>query len=152
MPTSQRRCRRFARSSALRRSAPVRALGARGRTRPLAAGLVYPVNTMEAQGTHEMSRKRLLGETPSAARVAQRSAERQVTDRTPPAFLIPALDDAAVPVENRLRLPTAMREIKRPVEAHFVQEGGPAFGTGRPGTPSENRIALFSSRLGRIHS
>ena len=127
MPTSQRRCRRFARSSALRRSAPVRALGACGR-------------------------KRLLGETPSAARVAQRSAERQVTDRTPPAFLIPALDDAAVPVENRLRLPTAMREIKRPVEAHFVQEGGPAFGTGRPGTPSENRIALFCSRLGRIHS
>ena len=120
--------------------------------RPLAVGLVYPVITMEAQWTHEMSRKLLLGDSPSPALVEQRSAERQVTASTPPAFLIHALDDAAVPVENSLRFLTSMREAKRPVEAHFVQEGGHAFGVGRPGTPSEHWIPQFSSWLNRIKS
>lgn len=120
--------------------------------RPLAAGLVYPVVTMEAQWTHEMSRKLLLGDAPSDSEVARRSAERHVDSNTPPAFTIHAIDDAAVPVENSLRFMSAMREAKRPVEAHFLQEGGHAFGVGRPGTPSEHWIPLFSSWLGRIPS
>jgi acetyl esterase/lipase len=55
-------------------------------------------------------------------------------------------------VENSLNFLSAMRAAKRPVEAHFVQEGGHAFGVGRPGTPSAQWIPLFSSWLNRIHS
>jgi acetyl esterase/lipase len=120
--------------------------------RPMAAGLVYPVVTMDSKWTHAKSRELLLGDAPSAAQVERRSAERHVDAGTPPTFLVHALDDEAVPVENSLRFLSAMREARRPVEAHFLQEGGHAFGIGRPGTPSAHWIALFSSWLGRIHS
>ncbi len=118
--------------------------------RPFSAGLVYPVVTMQKEWTHEMSRKLLLGESPSGADVALRSAERHVSSSTPPSFLVHACDDEAVPVENSLRFMNAMRAAKRPVEAHFLQEGGHAFGVGRPNTPSAQWISLFSTWLQRV--
>jgi len=117
--------------------------------RPCAAGLIYPVVTMEKPLTHEMSRKLLLGDSPSDDEVTHRSAERQVNSATPPAFLAHAFDDPAVPVENSLRFLTAMRTAHRPVEAHLLQEGGHAFGIGYPKSPSEHWTELFASWLAR---
>lgn len=118
--------------------------------RPFAAGLVYPVVTMEKPWTHEQSRNQLLGEHPDESQVERRSAERHVSSTTPPIFTVHAIDDDAVPVENSLHLMNAMREVKRPVEAHFLQEGGHAFGVGYRDTPSEHWISLFWSWLGRV--
>jgi acetyl esterase/lipase len=118
--------------------------------RPFAAALVYPVVTMMKPWTHELSRNLLLGEMPTDAEVERRSAERHVDAATPPAFIVHAMDDPAVPVENSLRMMSAMREAKRPVEAHFLQEGGHAFGVGYPGTPSAQWVDLFSAWLGRL--
>jgi acetyl esterase/lipase len=117
--------------------------------RPLAAGLVYPVITMETPVTHELSRKQLLGETPGVADIERRSAERHVDPSTPPAFVVHAFDDLAVPVENSLRYVNAMREAKRPVEAHLLQEGGHAFGVGLSRTPSEVWPSSFLAWLDR---
>lgn len=117
--------------------------------RPCAAGLIYPVVTMEKPLTHEMSRQLLLGDSPSEAEVARRSAERHVDSTTPPTFIVHAFDDPAVPVENSLRFMNAMRSAQRPVETHLLQEGGHAFGVGYPDSPSEHWIALFSSWLKR---
>jgi len=100
--------------------------------------------------THEMSRNLLLGDTPSDADVQRRSAELHVDASTPPVFIVHAMDDAAVPVENSLRLMTALRDAKRPVEAHLLQEGGHAFGVGYPRTPSMHWIQLFSTWLNRL--
>jgi acetyl esterase/lipase len=118
--------------------------------RPFAAGLVYPVVTMEQPWTHAMSRNLLLGETPSSEEVEHRSPEHHVDASTPPIFIVHAFDDDAVPVENSLRLMAAMREAKRPVEAHLLQAGGHAFGVGVPDTPSGHWTSLFSSWLGRL--
>jgi len=118
--------------------------------RPFAAGLVYPVVTMLKPWTHELSRDLLLRKAPTEADVERRSAERHVDAATPPAFIVHAMDDPAVPVENSLRMMNAMREAHRPVEAHFLQEGGHAFGVGYPGTPSAHWIELFSAWLGRL--
>jgi acetyl esterase/lipase len=118
--------------------------------RPFSAGLVYPVVTMLRPWTHELSRNLLLGETPTDREVERRSAERHVDAATPPVFVVHAMDDEAVPVENSLRMLTAMREAHRPVEAHLLQEGGHAFGVGYPGTPSAEWIDLFSAWLGRL--
>jgi acetyl esterase/lipase len=117
--------------------------------RPFAAGLVYPVVTMEKPWTHEQSRNLLLGETPDDAEIKRRSPERHVDAATPPVFTVHAMDDKAVPVENSLRMMNAMREAGRPVEAHLIQEGGHAFGVGHPGTPSAHWIELFSTWLAR---
>ena len=118
--------------------------------RPFAAALIYPVVTLRDPWTHEMSRRLLLGENPTAAAIDRRSAELQVSGKTPPLLLVHAMDDAAVAVENSLQLLHAVREAGRPVEAHLLQEGGHAFGIGRAGTPSALWIELFSAWLKRL--
>jgi dipeptidyl aminopeptidase/acylaminoacyl peptidase len=100
--------------------------------------------------THEKSRRLLLGDQPTAAEVDRRSAELHVGASTPPLFLVHAMDDTAVPVDNSLRLMNAMREARRPVEAHLLQEGGHAFGVGRPGTPSAQWIDLLCAWIERL--
>lgn len=118
--------------------------------RPTAAGLIYPVVTMEKPLTHEMSRKLLLGDSPTDEQIAHRSAERHVSSDTPPTFIAHAFDDEAVPVDNSLRFMNAMRSAHRPVEAHLLQEGGHAFGVGYPHSPSEYWVPLFASWLQRV--
>ncbi|MBI3985845.1 MAG: alpha/beta hydrolase [Lentisphaerae bacterium] len=61
--------------------------------------LIYPVITMGAK-THGLSKRNLLGPNPTAERVELFSNEKQVTDRTPPAFLAHARDDDRVLPEN----------------------------------------------------
>ncbi len=104
--------------------------------RPFAAGLIYPVITLRAPWTHDLSRQLLLGTNPSRRAIDRRSAELHVDATTSPLFVVHAIDDAAVPVENSLRMIDAMRKAGRPVEAHLLQQGGHAFGVGRAGTPS----------------
>lgn len=117
--------------------------------RPWATGLIYPVISLRDPITHELSRRLLLGDAPTTAQIDRRSAELQVTATTSPLFLCHAMDDNAVPVENTLRMMAAMREARRPVEAHLLQEGGHAFGVGRPGTPSAQWIDLLGAWLDR---
>jgi len=69
---------------------------------------------------------------------------------TPPLFVVHAFDDAAVPVDNSLRMVEAMRKARRPVEAHLLQEGGHAFGIGRPGTPSAHWIEMLTAWMERV--
>jgi acetyl esterase/lipase len=118
--------------------------------RPHAAALIYPVVTMREPWTHELSRKLLLGERPARSAIDRRSAELHVDSTTSPLFLVHAFDDSAVPVENSLRLLDAMRKARRPVEAHLLQEGGHAFGVGRPNTPSAQWIDAFAAWLQRV--
>jgi len=120
--------------------------------RPFAAALLYPVVTMRRPWTHDLSRALLLGDMPTDADVERRSAELHVNAATPPVFIVHAIDDKAVPVENSVRMMNAMRMANRPVEAHLLQEGGHAFGTGRPRTPSEHWIDLFDAWLMRLES
>ena len=117
--------------------------------RPDAAGLIYPVITMTRPFTHDGSRQHLLGSSPSDQLVAARSPELHITASTPPTFLAHACDDPAVPVENSLMMMAALRAAHRPVEAHVFQEGGHAFGTGFPGTPTQEWTSLFHLWLGR---
>jgi acetyl esterase/lipase len=118
--------------------------------RPFACGLIYPVITMMSPWTHDLSRKLLLGEPTMDADIRRRSAELHVNADTPPTFLVHAMDDDAVPVENSLRMMEALRAAGRPVEAHLLQEGGHAFGTGYPGTPSARWVELFDEWLKRL--
>lgn len=117
--------------------------------RPWAAALIYPVITLRDPFTHELSRRLLLGDSPTPAQIDRRSAELHVDGSTSPLFICHALDDASVPVENALRMLEAARAARRPVEAHLLQEGGHAFGVGRPKTPSAQWITLLSAWLDR---
>jgi dipeptidyl aminopeptidase/acylaminoacyl peptidase len=83
--------------------------------------------------THTGSREALLGVGPSAAERVRFSADRQVDVETPPAFLVHAADDQAVPVENSLLYHRAMLKNGIPGELHVYEKGGHGFGFSSPG-------------------
>jgi acetyl esterase/lipase len=120
--------------------------------RPFSAGLIYPVITMKKEWTHPKSRDLLLGENPTEAEVDRRCPELHVAADTPPTFIAHAMDDTDVPVENSLRMMSALRAANRPVETHLFQEGHHAFGVGYPKTPSGYWIDLYGAWRARLPS
>ena len=96
--------------------------------RPDLSILLYPVATMDDPFVHAGSRRELLGETPTAEAMARYSLEQMDWAGARPTFLLHAMDDAAVPVENSLQLLSALRAAGVPAEAHLFEEGGHGFG------------------------
>ncbi len=80
--------------------------------------LVYPVITMGDKG-HAGSRNNLLGKNPDAKLVESFSNEKQVSAKTPPAYLAHAKDDGPVPPENSRMFYEALRANKVP--AHYLE-------------------------------
>lgn len=96
--------------------------------RPDLLVLCYPVITMEDPYTHEGSRSNLLGDAPDQAMIEKLSAERQVTQHTPPTFLWHTAEDGAVPVENSLRMASALSKHDVPFDLHVYTKGGHGLG------------------------
>jgi acetyl esterase/lipase len=118
--------------------------------RPDASGLIYPVITTDPAFTHAGSVAQLLGPNPDAAALARRSPDLHVDGKTPPCFLVHALDDTVVPPENSLRMLAALRAAKVPAEAHLFQRGGHGFGLGNPGAPNADWPMLFDRWLRQL--
>ncbi|MBN2029311.1 alpha/beta hydrolase [bacterium] len=89
--------------------------------------LMYPVITFTQSFMHQGSRNALLGESPDPFLIEYYSNELQVSEETPPAFLIHASDDQTVPVENSLVFYQALKEKGVPAEMHIYPEGGHGF-------------------------
>lgn len=96
--------------------------------RPDLGILLYPVATMADPHVHAGSRLELLGPAPTAEAVERYSLERMDWSGRPPTFVLHAMDDPAVPVENSLQLLATLRAAGAPCEAHLFQEGGHGFG------------------------
>ena len=60
------------------------------------------------------------------------SAELNVTDQTPPTFLVHAHNDPVAP-ENSVYFYLALKSAKVPAELHLYETGGHGFGLGREG-------------------
>ena len=74
------------------------------KTRPDFQILFYPVISMQKGVTHGGSRKNLIGENPSQELEQKYSLERQVSPRTPQAFIMLSSDDDAVPPINGMAI------------------------------------------------
>jgi acetyl esterase/lipase len=85
--------------------------------------LVYPVISFTSEYTHAGSKKNLLGENPDASLVESFSNEKQVTDKTPPTFLMHTGEDRGVPAENSILFYLALRKAKVPAEMHIYERG-----------------------------
>lgn len=96
--------------------------------------LVYPVISMETEIAHKGSRNKLLGVTPSSESIEHFSNEKQIDSLTPATFLVHAIDDKGVPVENSIRYFLALKEHNVPCEISLYQNGGHGFGLGKTGT------------------
>lgn len=122
--------------------------------RPCLTILLYPVVTMAAPHVHAGSRRELLGETPTPEGIARYSLETANWANTAPMFLLHALDDTAVPVDNSLRLFEAKRAAGHPTEMHLFEEGGHGFGVrliaGKPAAVWPELVLRWGARHGWV--
>ncbi|MFT4549052.1 MAG: acetyl esterase/lipase [Verrucomicrobiales bacterium] len=101
-------------------------------SRPNFMVLVYPVISTTKPFGHSGSKNNLLGAEPDPDVVRLLSSELNVTDKTPPTFLVHAHNDP-VASENSVYFYLALKNSKVPAEMHLYETGGHGFGLGRSG-------------------
>jgi acetyl esterase/lipase len=89
--------------------------------------LVYPVISMNKDLTHSGSRINLIGNEPTAEKVAFFSDEEWVNNNTPPAYITHTNDDAVVSVNNSIAFYQAMLKGGIPAELHLYPTGNHGF-------------------------
>lgn len=89
--------------------------------------LVYPVISMQDGLTHKDSRRQLLGKNLTKEVVDLYSNELQITETSPPTYIMHAADDNVVDVDNSINYFEALRHKKVPVEMHIYSKGGHGF-------------------------
>jgi acetyl esterase/lipase len=102
--------------------------------RPDFVALIYPVISFTEDFQHRGSRINLLGNEAPRDRLEQFSPERQVGSDAPPAFLVHAADDTAVPIANSIAYYEACLAHRIPAEMHLYPGGGHGFGLRNPTT------------------
>jgi acetyl esterase/lipase len=90
--------------------------------------LLYPVISFSDSIGHRGSRDCLIGKNPAPSAILEYSNELQVTEQTPPAFIVQAEDDRTVQAANSLYFYEAMLHKKVPAELHVYPKGGHGFG------------------------
>lgn len=95
--------------------------------RPDFMALIYPVITMKQKHTHIGSRNNLLGKNPDQKLVDYYSNELQVTQNTPPTFIIHSADDKIVSAANSLMMYNALLNQKVYAEMHLYPSGGHGY-------------------------
>jgi acetyl esterase/lipase len=96
--------------------------------------LVYPVISFTDSIGHIGSRDQLIGKNPSQDKIKEYSNELQVTDQTPPSFLVQAKDDP-VKVQNSIVFADALRKHNVPVEIYLYEKGGHGYGMNNKTSP-----------------
>jgi dienelactone hydrolase len=104
------------------------AMGDTTSVRPDFSVLVYPVISFDTSFCHMGSRTSLIGKNPNKEKADLFSNEKQINAQTPPAFLVHAGDDKAVPVENSIRYYQACIKNGVSAEMHLYPAGGHGFG------------------------
>jgi len=89
--------------------------------------LIYPVISLTSAAAHSGSRANLLPNHEDEELATFLSSELQVTEQTPPAFLV-STDDDPVLSENSVQYYLALRQKKVPAELHVYLRGGHGYG------------------------
>ncbi len=114
---------------------------------PALSVLAYPVISFVDE-PHEGSVEALLGPGAGEEERAAHSADRQVSARTPPAFVWHTADDDVVPVGHSLRYAATLAAARVPVELHVFPSGRHGVGLA-PDRPDLARwTALCAAWLG----
>lgn len=97
--------------------------------------LIYPVISFTDSIGHLGSRDNLLGKNPGEEKIKYYSNELQVTEKTPPAFLVHSIDDDVVKVENAKYFADALTAKGIKNELYLYQNGGHGYGMTNPTSP-----------------
>ncbi|MFO0948303.1 MAG: alpha/beta hydrolase [Planctomycetota bacterium] len=118
--------------------------------RPDFAILCYPVITLKEPFAHMGSRRNLLGDSPDPALLESLCNETQVTEKTPPTFLMHTTEDKPVPPENSVLFYSALRKAGVPAELHLYEKGPHGVGL----APNDPILSSWPDRLAdwlRLH-
>lgn len=96
--------------------------------RPAFQILFYPVVSMDTLQTHRGSHDNLIGRYAADSLVHLYSNEQQIDSLTPPAILLLADDDRAVPSPNAVNYYLALHREGIPATLHVYPRGGHGFG------------------------
>lgn len=96
--------------------------------RPAFQILFYPVITMDKRYTHMGTHDNLIGKDASPELETLYSNEKQVTEKTPRAFIVLADDDDVVPSINSAWYFAALKDHGVPANIHVYPTGGHGFG------------------------
>jgi len=96
--------------------------------RPAFQILFYPVITMDKRYTHMGTHDNLIGKDATPEMEALYSNEKQVTKKTPRAFIVLADDDDVVPSINSAWYFAALKDHGVPANIHVYPTGGHGFG------------------------
>lgn len=110
--------------------------------RPDFSILIYPVISFMDGLTHARSRQNLLGKNPSLEIKQKFSNELQVSNNTPPAFLVHASDDTAVPVLNSIAYYEALLKQKIYSQLLIYPKGGHGFGMNNKSTSDKFMLGI----------
>lgn len=94
--------------------------------RPDFVSLLYPVIIYDPAISR--TRENLIGKNPSQELLNLYSTDKHVSAKTPPTFLIHAVDDDVIPVKNTLTFFEALLKANVKSEMHILQSGGHGFG------------------------
>lgn len=115
-----------------------------------AAVLCYPVISFRDEIANMGSRKNFLGEEWADIKLAESfSGELNVTEDTPPMFLWHTSNDAAVPVENSLRLGEALHRKGVLFELHVYPDGPHGLGLANDENHRNKRAAEWTENCAR---
>jgi len=89
--------------------------------------LLYPVISF-GKFAHKGSRNNLLSPDTTAEKIAYFSNELHINKQSPPAFLVHAKDDKAVPVDNSLIYAQQLKDNGVEAEVFLYEAGGHGFG------------------------
>ena len=110
--------------------------------RPDFSVLIYPVISFMDGITHKGSRMNLLGKIQPLETLQKFSNELLVTEQTPPAFLVHAGDDLAVPVANSISYYEALLKQKIYSNMIIYPRGGHGFGMNNKTTKDKYMLNL----------
>ncbi len=99
--------------------------------RPDFMALCYAVVSFKQMFAHQGSRKKLSGDDAEPSIIEYFSNEEQVSEDTPPTFLMHAADDPGVPVDNSIAFFKACKEKGVPATMHIYPTGGHGFSLAR---------------------
>jgi acetyl esterase/lipase len=94
--------------------------------RPDFSILIYPVISFNNEFGHQGSKENLIGKDATEELIKKYSNELNVTDKTPPTFLLHAFDDW-VHVNNSIEYYKALKRNNVPSEMHLYDTGGHGF-------------------------
>lgn len=112
--------------------------------------LMYPVITIQPGQSHGCIWS-LLKNKEDPLTIEELSNERNVTSKTPPAFIVHARDDKSVNIQNSIFMYDSLKEHHVPSVLKLYEQGGHGFGMGRQGTDSEQWIAEFVEWLHKMN-